>query len=99
MASFPGDHFQLDQLVLPRPAIGYGVQHLGTDQLLNAYTATLIPIRQALQVQSVFETFEAAAAAGQKHLAQNPEIPLSIIPVGYDPIFDRLVLIQGVIQP
>jgi hypothetical protein len=99
MNSFPGDYFLLEHLILSRPAIGYAVQYLGTDRVLNDDGLELHPIRNANKDRVIFNTFEMATTAGLTFLAQHPDSPLSIVPIGYDPVFERLVLIQGVIQP
>lgn len=93
---FPGDPFELSALSLPRPAFAYGVQWLGTDQLLSHDGACFVPIRQADQ-NHTFSTFESAATAGKHWLALHPETPLGIVPLGESPQGDRLVLILGVI--
>lgn len=96
MNPFPGDYFNLENLVLPRPASGYGVQHLGTDQILDHQGTHLRPIRQA-EITSNFPSFETAQIAGKQYLLRHPEVPLAIVPLAYDPTFQRLVLINGVI--
>lgn len=98
MNSFPGDCFNLEDLVLPRPASGYGVQLLGTDQIIDQQGMLLRPIRQA-ETTSRFSSFEDAQIAGEHYLQQHPETPLAIVPLAYDPVFQRLILIQGVITP
>ncbi len=98
MQTFPGDFFSIHTLVLPRPACGYGVQKLGSDLLLGPEGTALTPVRNANQ-EHLFETFDEAAKAGHAYLANHhTECPLVIVPLGFDPIFERLVLIQGVIQ-
>lgn len=85
--------------MLPRPAVGYGVQHLGSDELLDHHGKELRPVRQASLAAFVFHDFTHATKAGLCFLQTHPTIPLSIVPIGFDPLFERLILIHGVIEP
>lgn len=95
---FPGDFFSLNKLILPRAAIAYGVQWLGTDLLLNAHTQTFTPVREIGQ-SAFFLSFESASDAGLAWLSTQPNSPLGIVPLGWDPLFERAVLIHGVQCP
>jgi hypothetical protein len=98
MNSFPGTPFQLDQLILPRQASAYAVQWLGTDRILDRNTIAFSPIREA-GISHVFREFSEATIAGQEWLNIHPETPIAIVPVTFDDLFERWVLILGVIQP
>lgn len=95
-----GDPFIIEQLPLPRPAIAYGVQRLDTDTLLDPLSARLVPIRQA-SADCCFPSFAAAYQAAsewtRQHIPQNGEHQLAIVPLGYDPFLERLILIYGVL--
>lgn len=94
-----GDPFSLEHLKLPRPAAGYAVQLLDTDQLLDVKKGHFQPIRSA-GLDPFFATFnEAHAAAGLwlKSHTGNPAPALSIVPVGYDIELQRPILIYGVL--
>lgn len=97
-----GDPFRLEDLPLPRPAHGYGVQYLGRDQLLDQASLGFLPIRDG-RLQGLFPSFAAAREAARAWLAaQGPEAaqaPLAIVPVAFDPVSARHVLIYGVLQP
>lgn len=102
--SFPadafGDPFEIDALPLPRPAVGYGVQRLDTDTLLNPLQKQLVPVREAgLACRFArFDDAHAAAAAWlNEHNTPADEHHLAIIPLGYDTFLERHVLIYGVL--
>lgn len=108
-----GDVYHLEDLCLPRPAHGYGVQWLGKDQLLDSRHQAFLPIRHA-DLQGIFADFDGAAQAAQHWYQQHwrqqhgsapqevasapPLPPLAIVPVAYDPIAGRHILIYGVLQ-
>ena len=96
-----GDRFTLADLPLPRPAAGFGVQHLDTDQLLDRRSGRLLPVRTPA-LDPLFDSFDAAHAAAAGWLERTgtpPEAhPLAIVPVGYDPLLQRHVLIYGVLR-
>lgn len=95
-----GDPFDIDALPLPRPAVGYGVQQLGTDTLLDPRQGRLVPVREA-GLACRFAHFDAAHAAAAAWLqAQDTgadEHHLAIVPLGYDSFLERHVLIYGVL--
>lgn len=95
-----GDRFTLTDLPLPRPAAGYGVQQLGSDLLLDQNSGTLLPVRSP-QLAPLFPSFDAAHAAAARWLERTGTPPeahqLAIVPLGYDPRFERHVLIYGVL--
>ncbi len=95
-----GDSFSLDRLALPRPAVAYGIQRLGTDLLLDRQSDTFKPIRTP-DLQPRFNDFSDAFAAASAWLITNgieiDEHDLSIIPLAYDPLLERHVLIFGVL--
>lgn len=95
-----GDRFDLDALPLPRPAAGYAVQRLNTDQVLDAAQGELMPIRTPA-LQALFPSFDAAHAAASRwveaHIAPNHEHGLAIVPAGFDATLERPVLIYGVL--
>ena len=97
---FFGDPFILSELPLPRQALGYAVQMLDTDTLLDRSTGGFLSIR-ALELNGLFETFEAAHAAASQWLAFSGTKPaehrLAIVPAGYDEDLRRHVLIYGVL--
>ena len=95
-----GDPFILETLPLPRPAVGYAVQWLDSDRLLDRRHDTFQPIRTP-GLQPVFASFAAAHAAAAAWLAAQQIDPdehrLSIVPLGYDPLLERHILIYGVL--
>lgn len=103
-ASFPadafGDPFRIEDLPLPRPAVGYGVQWLGTDTLLDRTQQCFLPIRTP-QLSPVFADFAQAHAAASRWLESRPETsalpPLSIVPLAFDALLERHVLVYGVL--
>ncbi|WP_371325293.1 hypothetical protein VX159_07185 [Dechloromonas sp. ZY10] len=96
-----GDPFDIDVLPLPRPAVGYGVQRLDSDCLLDGDSGTLLPVRHP-QLQAVFGSFAAAHVAASRYLQRNGTAAdthdLAIVPLGYDPLLQRPILIYGVIR-
>lgn len=93
---FPGDTYSLDSPHFSRAPCGYGVQRLGGDLLLDRSGSRFAPVRQATQ-NHCFEHFADAAEAGLRWLAAEPQAPLAIVPLAFDPSFERYVLIWGVI--
>lgn len=97
-----GDPYTLESLVLPRPAEGYGVQYLGRDQLLDRGTGQFLAIRNPT-LKGIFLSFAMAHDAAMAWIDRNggsPEAhPLAIVPVAFDPVSDRHILIYGVLQP
>lgn len=97
-----GDPFRLEDLALPRPADGYGVQYLGRDQLLDQLTGQFLPIRNPT-LRGLFPSFEAAREAARtwrsRQSGSEAAPPLAIIPAAFDPVSDRHILIYGVLQP
>lgn len=96
-----GDPYDLADLPLPRPAIGYGVQKLDTDQLLDRETGTFASVRDQ-SIAPTFANFDAAARAAQNWSEQNLDDPmqhtLAIVPLGYDANLERHILIYGVLR-
>ncbi len=95
-----GDPFDLRQLPLPRSAIGYGIQKLDTDQLLDRVTETFIEVRQV--VSPDFPSFETAFYFAAKWL-EKTNTPsethnMAIVPLGYDTAIGRFILIYGVLR-
>lgn len=97
-----GDPFALDALPLPRPAVGYGVQRLGTDTLLDLRDGEFHPIRSP-GLAPCFATFAgahaAAAAWAARHGVDEGSHCLAIVPLGYDSLLERHILIYGVLDP
>lgn len=95
-----GDRFELAALPLPRPAAGYAVQHLNTDQLLDPRQGEFRPIR-SLGAQALFASFDLAHAAAAQWVHKNTSVDaehgLAIVPAGFDDILERPVLIYGVL--
>ncbi|MBS1142366.1 MAG: hypothetical protein H6R13_3819 [Proteobacteria bacterium] len=95
-----GDRFDLNTLPLPRPAVGYAVQMLDTDKLLDRQSGDFLSVR-ATALQPLFESFDAAYADAkqwmEKHSTDPDEHRLAIIPAGYDAILNRHILIYGVL--
>jgi hypothetical protein len=95
-----GDRFALDALPLPRPADGYAVQLLGTDQLLDRVSGCFLPVRSSA-LAGLFDSFDAARAAAESWVNDNCPIPaehrLAIVPAAFDDILERHVLIYGVL--
>jgi len=95
-----GDPFALERLPLPRPAIGYAVQQLDTDLLLDRESNRLMPVRSP-QLQPTFASFADAHAGAGRWLASQRTDPashaLAIVPIGYDPLLERHILIYGVL--
>jgi hypothetical protein len=91
-----GDPFCLTDLSLPRPAEGYGVQHLGRDWLLDRDAGEFRAIRDP-ELRGLFADFASAAAAAHAWLAHQPAAPLAIVPVAWDAVSERHVLIFGVL--
>lgn len=95
-----GDRFELSALPLPRPPAGYAVQQLDSDLLLDRRTGQLLPIRTqglAALFASFDEAFEAATQWVLQHCDDPTEHHLAIVPAGYDPVFERPILIYGVL--
>lgn len=95
-----GDRFELSALPLPRPPAGYAVQQLDTDLLLDRRSGDLLPIRTP-HLDALFTSFDDAFAAASQWVSQNCTSPaehhLAIVPAGYDPVFERPILIYGVL--
>ena len=95
-----GDRFDLAALPLPRAPAGYAVQLLDTDQLLDQNSGDFLPVRST-QLKPLFDCFDSAyvaAAAWVESHGKNPEEHhLAIVPVGYDPVLERHILIYGVL--
>lgn len=95
-----GDRFVLADLPLKRPAVGYAVQMLDTDKLLDRHSGDFLPIR-ATPLDALFDSFDAAYAAAvrwtRQHCPEPSEHRLAIVPAGYDAAMQRPVLIYGVL--
>jgi len=95
-----GDPFALDMPSLPRPASGYAVQLLGTDRILDRSSMQFLAVRDRA-LQGSFATFAEAEQAARAMAAAvtDPEtLPMGIVPVGYDSMMQRHVLIHGVLR-
>lgn len=95
-----GDRFELSALPLARPPAGYAVQRLDTDRLLDRNTGELLPVRTP-SLAALFDSFDEAYLAAHQWVESHCDIPtehqLAIVPAGYDPVFERHVLIYGVL--
>lgn len=95
-----GDPFDLDNLPLARPARGYGVQLLDTDRLLDTASGEFLPVRSP-DLHATHATFVEAHAAAARCVSRHGMAPdahrLAIVPVGYDDLLQRHVLIYGVL--
>ena len=95
-----GDRFDLDTLPLPRVPAGYAVQRLDTDSLLDRRTGNFLPVRSP-ELQCLFANFDEARAAAGTWVIKNCPPPadhrLAIVPVGFDPVLQRHILIYGVL--
>ncbi len=95
-----GDRFSLDELILPRRAVGYAVQRLDTDQLLDRRTGAFLPVR-ADRLDGLFDSFDAAYTAAQTWVEKSGQAlddhRLAIVPAGFDHRLERHVLIYGVL--
>ena len=95
-----GDPFDLGSLPLPRPACGYGVQMLDTDRLLDTASGEFLPVRST-DLHAAHATFTEAHAAAARWASRAGMAPdahrLAIVPVGYDHLLQRHVLIYGVL--
>lgn len=95
-----GDPFDLNALPLPRAAAGYAVQLLDTDQLLDRESGEFLPVRHTA-LSALHDSFDAAYEAArnwaERHAIAADEHRLAIVPVGYDKLLERHVLIYGVL--
>lgn len=95
-----GDRFDISSLPLPRPPAGYAVQRLDTDRLLDRLSGELHPVRTP-GLNAIFDTFDAAFLAASQWVISHDADPrdhhLAIVPVGYDMVFNRPILIYGVL--
>ncbi len=95
-----GDRFDLTRLPLRRPAAGYAVQMLDTDQLLDRTSGVFLPIRSP-RLACLFASFDEAHANASKWVATHALVAtdhkLAIIPAGFDEILERPILIYGVL--
>jgi len=96
-----GDPFELHTLPLPRPAAGYAVQMLGTDNLLDRLSGSFMPVRSRA-LKGLFEHFNEAFSAAQAWVESHCEVVdehrLAIVPAGFDTVLERHVLIYGVLN-
>lgn len=95
-----GDRFALDNLPLARRAAGYAVQRLDTDRLLDRSSGNFLPVRSP-ELHCLFASFDEAREAAGNWVVKNCPPPadhrLAIVPVGFDPLLERHVLIYGVL--
>ncbi len=95
-----GDPFDLASLPLPRPAAGYAVQRLNTDQLLDQNSGNFLPVRSTT-LNPVHRSFADAYASAlswvNQHQIAVDDHQLAIVPIAYDPIRERHILIYGVL--
>lgn len=95
-----GDRFELASLPLPRAPAGYAVQRLDTDRLLDRRSGQLLPVRSP-DLDALFDSFDDAHAAACQWVTAHGDDPaehhLAIVPAGYDEVFERHILIYGVL--
>lgn len=95
-----GHAFNLEDLPLPRAACGYGVQRLDTDTLLDRRTGQFRPVREP-EVDACFTSFDEARSAARawvrEHVPLIEDPSLAIVPLGFDPLLGRPILIFGVL--
>lgn len=95
-----GDPFELSALPLSRPGMGYAVQRLDSDQILDRASGRFLSIRDPqlsglfLEFQDAYAAARAAALAGK---IDPREEPLAIVPAYHDTLMQRHVLIYGVL--
>lgn len=95
-----GDPFALEKLPLARQAIAYAVQRLDTDCLLDRNSNNFKVIRSpGLQpgFASFAEAFDVASEWVMHHCPPPADHGLAIVPIAYDPLLERHVLIYGVL--
>ncbi|MDR3158720.1 MAG: hypothetical protein LBU11_06850 [Zoogloeaceae bacterium] len=95
---FFGDPFCLEDLPLARPAGGYAVQYLGSDQLLDRRAHDFLPARHP-DLRALYPSFSSASAAARSWREAHPEaVPdLAIVPAAFDALAKRHILIYGVL--
>lgn len=95
-----GDRFDLSTLPLARTAVGYAVQVLDTDTLLDRKTQRFLPVRTP-GLDALHCSFDSAHRAAAHWLDTQGADPahhaLAIVPVGFDTTLARPILIYGVI--
>ncbi|RIX41948.1 MAG: hypothetical protein D3M94_19035 [Rhodocyclales bacterium GT-UBC] len=95
-----GDPFSLPDLPLPRQAVGFAVQRLDCDTLLDKTTGQFLPIR-ACERHVLFGSFDEAFAAASAWVLEHSPPPadhcLAIVPAGFDETMNRPYLIYGVL--
>jgi len=95
-----GDPYDLRTLPLPRPGMGYAVQRLDSDQILDRASGRFLSIRDP-QLSGLFLDFRDAYAAARAAVLAGRidprEEPLAIVPAYHDEVMKRHVLIYGVL--
>ncbi|MBK7898116.1 MAG: hypothetical protein KA603_09545 [Azonexus sp.] len=95
-----GHPFRLEDLPLPRASVGYGVQRLDTDFLLDRRSGDFLPVRDP-RLDAGFSSFAEARGAARAWVVRHGNLPedrpLAIVPVGYDEALQRPILIYGVL--
>ncbi|MDD2885576.1 MAG: hypothetical protein PHT48_11100 [Dechloromonas sp.] len=95
-----GDRFAIADLPLPRPAMGYAVQRLDTDCLLDQQSGDFLPVRTP-SLKALHPNFSSAHAAAtdwvRHHLPPGRDHGLAIIPASFDAVRQRHILIYGVL--
>lgn len=95
-----GHPFRLEDLPLPRAGVGYGVQRLDTDFLLDRRSGDFLPVRDP-RLDARFASFAEAHGAARDWAVRQGALPedrpLAIVPVGYDEALQRHILIYGVL--
>ena len=71
-----GDRFELEALPLPRAALGYAVQMLDTDTVLDHHSDTFMPVRST-KLQGLFGNFDDAYSAAKNWAERNCANPAS----------------------
>ncbi len=66
-----GDRFDIERLPLPRPACGYAVQKLDTDQVLDRRTGHLKPLRSP-GLDALFDSYMLAFSPSGEMIQSPP---------------------------
>lgn len=101
-----GDYFDIHNLYINkfRKARFYAVQWLNEDLILNSQVNQFFPLRnkQSNLQNSLFINFNQAYNAAKKYCLENSIIAkqsnLIIVPASYDFIFERIILLYGIIK-
>lgn len=95
-----GDPYDVRSLPRSRPGMGYAVQLLDSDQILDRASGRFLSIRDP-QLSGLFLSFHDAYAAARATVLAGKidprEEPLAIVPAYHDATMQRHVLIYGVL--